>query len=98
MDGSLLAGYLLPDWPNHDAIGAWVAVRSGDRQIERELTVGGGHASGTAAPLHFGLGSATSAQVRVTWPDGEVGPWLPAAADQSVTVRRGDAAIERMAP
>jgi hypothetical protein len=83
---------------NHEAVGAWVAVKSGDRQVERELTVGGGHASGSAAPLHFGLGGATSAQIRVTWPDGEVGPWLSAEADGIVTVRRGETAVDPVAP
>ena len=82
------------DTANRRAIGAWVAVKVGDRQIERELTVGGGHASGQLVPLHFGLGAAMTAEVRVTWPDGEVGPWLPADADQTVTVRRGASTVE----
>ena len=96
--GHWLAVDLDQDAANHDAVGAWIAVRSGDRQVERELTVGGGHASGSAVPLHFGLGAATTAEVRVTWPDGEVGPWLPADADQTVTVRRGETAVEPVAP
>ena len=96
--GHWLAVDLDQDAANHEAVGAWVAVKSGDRQIERELTVGGGHASGSAVPLHFGLGDATSAQIRVTWPDGEVGPWLPADADQIVTVRRGETAVDPVAP
>jgi hypothetical protein len=95
--GHWLAVDLDQDVPNHDAIGAWVAVRAGNHQVEREITVGGGHASGTAAPLHFGLGTATSAEVRVTWPDGEVGPWLPAEGDRSITVRRGASAVEPVA-
>ena len=96
--GHWLAIDLDQDRPNRDAIGAWVAVKSGNRQAERELTVGGGHASGSATPLHFGLAGATQAQIRVTWPDGEVGPWLPAEADQIVTVRRGETAVDPMAP
>lgn len=96
--GHWLAVDLDQDAANHDAVGAWIAAKSGDRQIERELTVGGGHASGSAVPLHFGLGSATTAQIRVTWPDGEVGPWLPADADQTVTVRRGETAVDPVAP
>ena len=42
---------------------------------ERELTIGGGHASGELGWVHFGLGDADAAEVRVRWPDGEVGPW-----------------------
>ncbi len=83
------------DSPNHDAVGAWVTVRVGDRIVtEREVTVGGGHASGTLGPIHVGLGSATAAEVRVTWPDGEVGPWQPVDADRYVTIRRGAPAVE----
>ena len=86
------------DAANHDAVGAWVAVRLDGREIEREVMVGGGHASGQLVPLHFGLGAAESVEVRVTWPDGEIGPWLPASADQTVTVRRGASAVEPVAP
>jgi hypothetical protein len=86
------------DAPNHDAIGAWIAVRAGDLLRQRELTVGGGHVSGQLVPLHFGLGGATNAEVQVTWPDGEVGPWLPVDADGVVTVRRGASAVEPAPP
>ena len=82
------------DGPNHDAIGSWVAVRSGDRQREREVVIGGGHASGQLVPIHFGLGTATSAEVRVTWPDGEVGPWLPVEAGRTVRMVRGAASAD----
>ena len=87
--GHWLGVALDQDVLNHDAIGAWVAVRVGNRIItEREVTVGGGHASGTLGPIHFGLGSADQADVRVTWPDGETGPWIPVGADQYVTLDR----------
>ena len=61
--------------PNRDAIGSWIQVRFGDHTVERELTIGGGHASGELGWVHVGLGDADSAEVRVRWPDGEVGPW-----------------------
>ena len=51
--------------------------------------MGGGHGSGQLGPHHFGLGRAKTAQVRVQWPDGEWGPWLPVAADTRVVVERG---------
>ena len=79
-----------PKRSNHDAIGAWVAVRTGYRTIQHEVTVGGGHAGGQLGPIHVGLGSADRADVRVTWPDGEVGPWVPVAADRYVTIDRGE--------
>jgi hypothetical protein len=73
---------------NRDAIGAWVEIRVDGRIQSREVTVGGGHASGQLGPIHFGLGSATSAEVRVTWPDGDAGEWQPIAANSSVVVSR----------
>ena len=77
--------------PNVDAIGAWLDVKVGERTISREVTVGGGHASGELGWLHTGLGSATTVEVRVQWPDGELGPWIKVGADQFVTITRGAA-------
>jgi len=75
--------------PNVDAIGAWVELRVGDRVQRRELTVGGGHAGGQLGWVHFGLGAARAADVRVEWPGGETGPWLHVTADQFVVIQRG---------
>ncbi|HTH06288.1 MAG TPA: ASPIC/UnbV domain-containing protein, partial [Ilumatobacteraceae bacterium] len=58
----------------------------GDQVVQREVTVGGGHASGQLVPVHFGLGDAEQAEVRVQWPNGDVGPWIRVDADQVVTV------------
>jgi hypothetical protein len=74
--GDWLALRLHQPGPNPDAVGAWTEVRAGDRLWRRELTVGGGHAGGQLGWLHFGLGRAARAEVRVQWPDGTVGPWL----------------------
>ncbi len=79
-------------------MGAWIAVRVGELVTEREVSVGGGHVSGQAAPMHFGLGPVETAEVQVTWPDGEVGPWLPVEADRVVRVVRGAAAVEQRVP
>jgi hypothetical protein len=87
--GNWLALGLDQDAPNHEAIGAWVEVRSGDRSTVREVTVGGGHAGGQLGWIHFGLGGAAEAEVRVTWPDGEVGPWVPVDANGFATIERG---------
>src|SRR5206468_2886349 len=87
--GNWLALRVLQSAPNVDAIGAWVEVRIGDRILRRELTVGGGHAGGQLGWVHFGIGDATGADIRIAWPGGETGPWLHAAANQFVTARRG---------
>ena len=75
--------------PNHDAIGAWVEVRIGERIMRRELTVGGGHAGGQLGWIAFGLGSAEDAEVSVQWPDGEVGAWVPIEGNRFATIERG---------
>lgn len=87
--GSWVALQLDQSGVNVDAIGSWVEVRIGDRVVERQLTVGGGHASGQLGWIHFGLGDVDSAEIRVIWPDGEVGPWLSVEADSHVIVERG---------
>jgi enediyne biosynthesis protein E4 len=89
--GRWLAVRLQQPGPNVDAVGAWLEVRADDRTTSREVTVGGGHASGEAGWLHTGLGDAEAAQVRVQWPDGETGPWMTVAADSFVTIERGAA-------
>jgi len=83
--------------PNRDAIGSWIEVRVGDTTMRRELTIGGGHIGGQLGPTHFGLGPASEAQVRVLWPDGEQGPWIPVKANQSVVIERGASGATPMA-
>lgn len=75
--------------PNLDAIGAFIEIKHADAVMSREITVGGGHASGQIGWRHFGLGSAADAEVRVQWPDGATSEWYKIAADQFYTVKRG---------
>jgi len=79
------------DGPNRNAIGGWIEVKVGDRVQRRELTVGGGHASGQLTWVHFGLGPALEAEARVIWPDGSADAWRPLAADGYYWLRRGQA-------
>ena len=74
---------------NPDGIGSWIEVMIGRYTIEREVTVGGGHAGGQNGWIHFGLGDADNVKVRVQWPEGEVGPWTTVKTDQFVTIDRG---------
>jgi hypothetical protein len=87
--GNWIAVRLRQPGPNRDAIGSWIEVRSGDRSAEREVVVGGGHAGGQLGWIHFGLGEADGAEIRVVWPDGEAGPWLELAANRFATIERG---------
>ncbi|MEZ5885826.1 MAG: CRTAC1 family protein [Paracoccaceae bacterium] len=77
------------DGADPDAVGGWIEVRTGDRIQRRELTVGGGHASGEAGWWHFGLGSAAAADVRVLWPDGTAGDWQAVPADGFYRLNEG---------
>jgi hypothetical protein len=83
--------------PNRDAVGGWLEVRRGEIVMRREITVGGGHASGQAGWLHMGVGDHADVDLRVIWPDGEEGPWQRVASDGFYVVERGEAA-EAWAP
>ena len=87
--GHWLAVELEQPAPNPDAVSAWLEVRTDSGTIVRENTVGGGHAGGQAGWIHAGLGGADRADVRITWPDGEVGEWMTVDADRFVTITRG---------
>jgi hypothetical protein len=87
--GAWLAVEPAQQGPNRNAVGAWVEVRAGGRVQAQEVTVGGGHGGGQAGPLHFGLGTAEVAEVRVIWPDGAASGWAPAEAGRGYAARRG---------
>ena len=87
--GTWLALRLADGPPNRDAIGAWVELRVDGRTRVIEQTVGGGHAGGHLGWIHVGLGTAGYAEVRVSWPDGETGPWQRVEASQLAVIERG---------
>ena len=96
--GNWVAVRLRQPAPNVDAVGAWVEVRVGDRTRVHEVTVGGGHGSGQLGWIHFGLGDADAAEVRVQWPDGEVGPWIDVEAGALAIIERGSPAATPWEP
>jgi hypothetical protein len=87
--GRWIAVRLSQPAPNVDAVGAWIEVKVDDRTVVREVTVGGGHAGGSSGWIHAGLGDADHAEVRVHWPDGEIGTWMSVEADRFVEIDRG---------
>jgi hypothetical protein len=87
--GNWIAVRLEQPAPNHDGIGSWIEVRAGDRTLLRELTVGGGHAGGQLGWIHFGVGDADRVEVRIQWPDGEIGSWLNTHTNQFAMIERG---------
>ena len=67
---------------NRNAVGAIIELRTPAGVQTRDISVGGGHGGGILVPWHFGLGTATKAEVRVIWPDGTAGAWTVLAAGQ----------------
>ena len=73
---------------NPDAIGSWIEVKIGDawsrmRSPSEEVTPAirlAGFTSGSALP--------DEADVRVQWPNGEIGPWMTVDADRFVIIAR----------
>ncbi len=92
--GHWLQVQLRQDGPNRDAINAIIEVKRGDKIMSREVVVGGGHVSGHLGWQHIGLGAMETAEIRVQWPDGEVGPWEPLAVDRLLVLERGKPAME----
>ena len=60
---------------NRNAIGAVIELRRGEVVERHEVTSGGGHVSGSVGWLHFGLGGATTGELRVIWPNGTAEDW-----------------------
>ncbi|MCX7299985.1 MAG: CRTAC1 family protein [Rhodobacterales bacterium] len=89
LDGHWIGVRIHQEGPNPDAIGGWLELKRGETVTRREITSGGGHASGQLGWLHMGLGNATEAQVRIIWPDGTEGPWEQVAPDHFYLVSPG---------
>ncbi len=85
--GHWLAVDLRQTGGNSRAIGARVTVTTGAGSQDQQVTIGGGHAGGQSVPLHFGLGAATVARVRVEWPDGSTSE-AETGVDRTLTLTR----------
>lgn len=88
--GGFVAVELKQDGPNRDAIGSWVELKLAGKVTGREVTSGGGHAGGSLGGLHFGVGSASEAELRITWPGEEAGDWTKVAANSYYSITRGE--------
>ena len=96
--GNWLALRVRQSGGNRDAIGAWIEVAAGGRMQRREITVGGGHAGGSLGWVHLGLGPEATAGVRVKWPDGQAGEWIPVQANRFFVVERKRNQARRWVP
>ncbi|MCU1271542.1 MAG: ASPIC/UnbV domain protein [Acidobacteriaceae bacterium] len=72
-----------------DAIGARITVTAGGHKQIDEVRSGGSYISQNDLRLHFGLGSASTADISVRWLDGKVENFKSAAAGQILTIEEG---------
>ena len=76
---------------NPSAVGARVSAWRGGRRQAREVRAGPGYISQADTRLHFGLGQADRADsLVVRWPDGVEVAYADVAANQLITIRRGE--------
>ncbi len=82
---------------NRSAIGARVTAKYGGRMQTQELTAQSSFYSANDRRLHFGLGSATTADLTVRWPNGAIENLPSVDANQLIVVREGGG-IQRKQP
>ena len=76
---------------NRDAIGARILITADDGlRVLREIHGGSGYMSMNPKQLHFGLDSAESVRLKITWPNGEQQVLEGVAANRSYIVRQGE--------
>ena len=76
---------------NRDGIGVRVTATYTGGMSFRENNGGGGGEfwSQGSEPLHFGIGTATAATLKVIWPSGKIDTLPSVAANSTITVREG---------
>ena len=79
---------------NRSAIGARVLVRYGGRVQAQCVTSQASFLSSNDPRLHFGLGTATTAEIEIHWPVGTSETHSGVTADQMVTIREGQGIVK----
>lgn len=88
VSGKWLTVELVQTGSNPNAVGAFIEIETETVTHTREVTVGGGHASGATLPEHFGLGRAASVKVRVIWPDQARSDWFAVKTNGAIQITR----------
>lgn len=96
--GNWLAIELQQTGSNKQALGARLAIKTGNTNQVRHLTLGGGHASGQLGFMHVGLGVAERATVRVQWPDGQWSASYRLFANHFAVIKRDDTNVSYWYP
>ncbi len=73
---------------NPQAIGALIQIKTGNHSQTHRVQIGGGHASGQTGFVHFGLGVAERASIRIQWPNGDWSQPYRAFANNHVIIKR----------
>jgi hypothetical protein len=80
---------------NRSAIGARVTVRYGTRVQAQEVMSQSSFYSANDLRLHFGLGSAQTADLEIRWPNGKKEILAKVESDHLVTVREGAGILKK---
>jgi len=86
--GAFLSLTILQDGINRNAIGGWIELKSKSQAWHREITVGGGHASGHAGFHHFGLGDNEKVWLRINWPADAPSEWIEVTTNQHLRIEK----------
>lgn len=87
--GNWLAVELQQKGGNRHAVGARITIKTGNKVESRDLNISGRHASGGSSFIHFGLGVAEHATIRVQWSDDEWSATYRVLANQHVVIKEG---------
>jgi hypothetical protein len=79
---------------NRSAIGATVIATYGGQRQAQALSAQSSYLSVNDRRLHFGLGSALTADLEIRWPSGAKEKISSIAADRMVTVREGEGIVK----
>jgi hypothetical protein len=81
---------------NRSAIGGRVVVKSGDISQTQEVQSQSSFVSCNDFRLHFGLGEAKNAEMKIRWPSGEWQTLTNVTANQLVTVKEGTGIVQSL--
>jgi enediyne biosynthesis protein E4 len=79
---------------NRSAIGSRVLVRYGGKVQAQCVVSQASFLSSNDPRLHFGLGTASTADVEVYWPTGKMDSYARVAVDQLITIREGQGIVK----
>jgi hypothetical protein len=95
--GHWLKVLLVGTTSNRSAIGARVTARYDKRTQAQEVTAQSSFYSANDRRLHFGLGTATTADLTIRWPNGTTEQIGAVSADQLIVIREGAGIIKKQA-